>query len=177
MKIYTKRGDAGKTSIIGDQSIDKHNIRIEAYGTIDELNSYLGLVCACPYIAFKKHREELILIQNLLFQIGTSLASKKNNIRINSNDIKNIENFIDGIEFDLTPLKSFILPGGDIWSSYAHISRAICRRAERRVTEFNIANKIDVNIIKFINRLSDYLFVLARYINQIQNVDEIKWNN
>jgi len=177
MKIYTKKGDDGTTSIIGDQSIDKHNIRIEAYGTIDELNSYLGLLCSCPYIAFKKHRAELILIQNILFEIGTSLASTEDDIRINSNDIKNIENFIDKIEANLEPLKSFILPGGDIWSSYAHISRSICRRAERRVTKFNITNKIDDNIIKFINRLSDYLFVLARYINHIQNVDEIKWNN
>ncbi len=177
MKIYTKKGDLGKTTIIGEQGIDKHNIRIEAYGTVDELNSYLGLLRSWNHINFEKHKQELIFIQGILFHIGASLASKKNELYLKLDDVEKIENFIDDIELGLKPLKSFILPGGDFWSSYAQISRSICRRAERRITKFNELNQIDANIIKFMNRLSDYLFVLARYINTINNVDEIKWNN
>ena len=104
------------------------------------------------------------------------MASKENTYTINLDDIKRVENFIDQIELKLSPLNSFILPGGNVWSSYAHISRSICRRAELRITEFNIESVLDINVIKFINRLSDYLFVLARYINHIHNVNEIKWN-
>ncbi len=176
MRIYTKKGDLGKTSIIGGSNIDKHNIRIEAYGTVDELNSYLGLLSSCPYLDFKKHEKELIIIQNCLFQIGASLASQNSINKIKPSEIERIESFIDHIELILPQLKSFILPGGDIWSSYAQISRSVCRRAERRITHLNTVDEIDSNIIKYINRLSDYLFVLARLINYIKNVDEIKWN-
>ena len=176
MKIYTKKGDLGTTSIIGEHNIHKHNIRIEAYGTVDELNSYLGLLGSCPLSAFEKRKQELIFIQNTLFEIGALLASKKNTNSIHLGSIQRVEAFIDQIEVKLEPLRSFILPGGNMWSSYAQISRSICRRAERRVTELNASSKLDINIVKFINRLSDYLFVLARYINHIDNVDEIKWN-
>ena len=176
MKIYTKKGDLGTTSIIGENNIHKHNIRIEAYGTVDELNSYLGLLGSCPLSDFEKRKQELIFIQNTLFEIGALLASKKNTNSIHLDSIQRVEAFIDQIEVKLAPLRSFILPGGNMWSSYAQISRSICRRAERRVTELNASSKLDINIVKFINRLSDYLFVLARYINHIDNVDEIKWN-
>tara|TARA_B100001250_G_scaffold395790_1_gene401085 strand:- start:3124 stop:3660 length:537 start_codon:yes stop_codon:yes gene_type:complete len=177
MKIYTKKGDLGKTSIIGEKDIHKHNIRIEAYGTVDELNSYLGLLISCPHVDFKNQKKQLLCIQNILFQIGASLASKKNIITFNLNDIEKIEVFIDEMDASLDSLKSFILPGGDLWSGYAQISRSICRRAERRITQLHAAEKINTNLIKFMNRLSDYLFVLARYINKINNIPETKWKS
>ena len=177
MKIYTKKGDLGKTSIIGEQNINKHNIRIEAYGTVDELNSYLGLLISCPHIDFQEKKQQLLLLQNILFQIGASLASKNNTISFDLNDTNKIEGYIDEIDAILDPLKSFILPGGNMWSAYAHISRAICRRAERRITKLHATEKINVDLIKFMNRLSDYLFVLARYINKIHDIPETKWKS
>jgi cob(I)alamin adenosyltransferase len=177
MKIYTKKGDLGKTSIIGEKDIHKHNIRIEAYGTVDELNSYLGLLTSCPHVNFKNQKKQLLLIQNILFQIGASLASKNNIITFNLNDTEKIESFIDEMDGVLDPLTSFILPGGDLWSGYAQISRAICRRAERRITALHAVENINTDLIKFMNRLSDYLFVLARYINKINNVGETKWQS
>ena len=180
MKIYTKKGDLGKTSIIGESNIDKHNIRVEAYGTIDELNSVIGLLRSFNHQDFDKHKKELIFIQNCLFTIGSILASKTNVAltvnSINASDIKSLENFIDSIQLKLKPLDAFILPGGDVWIGYAHLSRAICRRAERRITFLNMKQKIDPKIIKFINRLSDYFFVLARQMHDINNIDELKWN-
>jgi len=180
MKIYTKKGDLGKTSIIGASNIDKHSIRIEAYGTIDELNSYIGLIRSFNHTQFSENIKELVFIQDCLFKIGSLLASKsnKNNFdTINLEDIEKIENFIDGIESDLKPLTSFILPGGDMWNSYAQISRAVCRRAERKITLLNSLEKVQVSILTFINRLSDYLFVLARKITILNGTKEIKWNN
>ena len=181
MKIYTKKGDAGKTSIIGESNIDKDHIRIEAYGTVDELNSYIGLLRSYEASDFSQQREELKIIQNTLFSIGAALASKKKqdlsttNL-INQNVIK-IERFIDQMELCLQPLTSFILPGGDLWGGYAHVSRSICRRAERRIISLSIKEKIDTSILVFINRLSDYLFVLGRYITNMNNTEEIKWNS
>ena len=182
MKIYTKKGDNGKTSIIGQSKLNKHDTRIEAYGTIDELNSYIGLIRSYNDIKFKAHISQLEYIQNSLFRIGALLATvsvKKDNssLMILDYDIHKLESFIDDIEEWLPQLKSFILPGGHLWSSHVQVCRSICRRAERRITLLNEIHLLDVNIIKFINRLSDYLFVLSRYINIINNVDEIKWNN
>ena len=177
MKIYTKKGDAGKTSIIGESNIYKDDIRIEAYGTIDELNSYLGLLRSFESSKFSEQKKEIIFIQNCLFNIGTSLASKNNNLKSlpSSQDVVKIEKFIDKMDSFLPPLKSFILPGGCLWNSYAQISRSVCRRAERRVISLSCEKKVDSIILIFINRLSDYLFVLARYIAHINNIEEIKW--
>tara|TARA_B100000902_G_C26943168_1_gene732079 strand:- start:111 stop:653 length:543 start_codon:yes stop_codon:yes gene_type:complete len=178
MKIYTKKGDLGKTSIIGEVNMDKHHIRIESYGTIDELNSHLGLLRSFVHKKMNPHIHELIFIQNNLFTIGAALASKsksKSNHTISNESIIKIEHYIDGIEQELAPLTSFILPGGDRWSSYAQIARAVCRRAERRITQMNTTINVDTNIIKFVNRLSDYLFVLSRKISSVNNIEEIKW--
>ena len=178
MKIYTKKGDLGKTSIIGEINIDKHHIRIEAYGTVDELNSYLGLLRAFAHKKMNPHIEELVFIQSNLFHIGASLASKSKpkSIHTISNEcIVQIEHYIDCIEKELSPLTSFILPGGDRWSSYAQIARSVCRRAERRIIQMNSTIDVDANIIKFMNRLSDYLFVLSRKISSVNNTEEIKW--
>ena len=182
MKIYTKKGDLGKTSLIGESNVDKHHHRIEAYGTIDELNSYLGLVRSYDHSKFKKNKQQLVFIQNCLFKIGASLAKvggkkAKPYNAISLSDVESIEKFIDEIQNSLDTLQSFILPGGNVWSSYVQISRSICRRAERRITLLNQNHVVDLNIIKFINRLSDYLFVLARHINSINDINEIKWNN
>tara|TARA_B100001250_G_C19699102_1_gene743964 strand:- start:585 stop:1127 length:543 start_codon:yes stop_codon:yes gene_type:complete len=180
MKIYTKKGDLGKTSIIGESHIDKHSARIESYGTIDELNSYIGLIRSFNHPKFIDHTKELLFIQDCLFKISAVLASKSTKYNfeiIDSEDTTKVEDFIDNIESDLEPLTSFILPGGDIWSSYAQISRSVCRRAERRITLLNSTEKVHSVIIKFINRLSDYLFVLARKIHGMNNAEEIKWNN
>ena len=178
MKIYTKKGDAGKTSIIGESNIYKNDIRIEAYGSIDELNSYLGLLRSFDSPKFSTQKKELIIIQNSLFNIGATLASKKviPECKISNKEISDLEQFIDQIESKLNPLKSFILPGGELWSSYAQIARSVCRRAERNIISLNIKEAVDPLIITFINRLSDYLFVLARYISFLNNVQEIKWN-
>ena len=180
MKIYTKKGDLGKTSLIGKSNVNKHDIRIEAYGTIDELNSHVGLIRSFDSILFSKHVEELVFIQNTLFLIGATLASPSKSSSIKSltkNHIKKIEVFIDALELQLPPLKSFILPGGDVWTAYAQISRSICRRAERRITLLHKTEKIDILILQFVNRLSDYFFVLARYINKINKTKEIKWKH
>tara|TARA_B100000427_G_C15167415_1_gene445793 strand:+ start:34 stop:576 length:543 start_codon:yes stop_codon:yes gene_type:complete len=178
MKIYTKKGDAGKTSIIGESNIYKNDIRIEAYGTIDELNSYLGLLRSFESSKFSTQKKELMIIQNSLFNIGATLASKKviPECKISNKEIRDLEHFIDQIESKLNPLKSFILPGGELWSSYAQIARSVCRRAERNIISLNIKEGVDPLIIMFMNRLSDYLFVLARYISFLNNVQEIKWN-
>jgi len=180
MKIYTKKGDSGKTSIIGASNLNKHNIKIEAYGTVDELNSLVGLLRSFDHPEFETHKKELVFIQDLLFKIGSILASAsdvEDPFSITSNNIKELESFIDNIESRLEKLTSFILPGGDIWNGYTHLARAVCRRAERRITALNMEQKIDNNILIFINRLSDYFFVLARKINFINDVDEIKWNS
>ena len=178
MKIYTKKGDTGKTSIIGESNIYKNDIRIEAYGTIDELNSYLGLLRSFDSSEFSPQKKELVSIQNALFNIGATLASKKPipDCKISNKEISNVENFIDKMDAQLNPLQSFILPGGELWSSYAQIARSVCRRAERKIISLSIKEEVDPLIITFINRLSDYLFVLARYISFLNNVKEIKWN-
>tara|TARA_B100002052_G_C15608010_1_gene474010 strand:- start:142 stop:678 length:537 start_codon:yes stop_codon:yes gene_type:complete len=176
MKIYTKKGDLGKTSIIGESNIDKNHIRIEAYGTVDELNSYLGLLRSFVHEKMNPHILELIFIQNNLFTIGASLASKSKTSHTISNEcIIKLENYIDSIEQELSSLTSFILPGGDRWSSYTQIARAVCRRAERRIIQMSLTINVDANIIKFMNRLSDYLFVLSRKISRVNNTEEIKW--
>ena len=176
MKIYTKKGDQGRTSIIGETNLSKDDARIEAYGTIDELNSFIGLLRSFDPTIFKKQKDELIVIQKALFCIGASLASKDNNtVSITQEDITSLETFIDNMDANLPTLKSFILPGGDVWTAYAQICRSICRRAERRIISMHEKANIDPYIIPFINRLSDYFFVLARYISKLNNTEEIKW--
>tara|TARA_B100000965_G_scaffold325142_1_gene287337 strand:- start:2311 stop:2859 length:549 start_codon:yes stop_codon:yes gene_type:complete len=181
MKIYTKKGDTGKTSIIGQSKIDKHNIRIEAYGTIDELNSYIGLVRSYDSNNFEKYNSQLQIIQNNLFKIGAVLATVKKDIvdeslLISDSDIYMIENYIDDIDPLLPELKSFILPGGSIWSAHLQVCRSICRRAERRITSLNNSCPIDLNIIKYVNRLSDYFFILSRLVNHLNKIDDVKWD-
>jgi len=180
MKIYTKTGDKGETSLFGAGRVSKDNIRIEAFGTVDELNSFIGLV-----ITESKNdevKQTLIKIQNQLFNLGSDLATpnemESQNIsipRITDEDYKYIEQQIDFFSDKLDELKFFILPGGTRAASILHIARTICRRAERRVVALNNTVKINSNIIIFLNRISDLLFVLARYENKISGINDIKW--
>jgi len=177
MKIYTKTGDNGTTGLFGGSRLSKDDIRIESYGTVDELNSQLG------YLVSQLKNEGLVeqinQVQNLLFVIGSHLATEDPSgmslPSLSAEHIEYLERAIDKMETELNPLKSFILPGGSMAGSICHISRTICRRAERRcVTLSNIA-EIDPLIIPYINRLSDYLFVAARYINHLEGTVETPW--
>lgn len=169
MKIYTKTGDKGQTSIIGKKGIYKHDIRIDAYGTVDELNSYLGLIRSFPEMINSEYEMCILDIQKKLFQLGSYLAQadykniSNRNIMIKDSDITNLENEIDKISKDLPVLKYFVLNGGDILSSHIQISRTICRRAERKLTIVNEKYNINPIWTIFINRLSDFLFILGRF--------------
>lgn len=179
-KIYTKTGDLGKTSLIGGTKVPKSNIRIEAYGTVDELNSFIGLTA--DQLNHAPSRIILKEIQDRLFTIGSSLAcdpDKETKLKIpdlKEPDIALLENEIDKMNEELEEMKSFILPGGHIAISTAHITRCVCRRAERICVNMQENNLfIDPLVIKYLNRLSDYLFVLARYAGHLLGVEDIPW--
>jgi cob(I)alamin adenosyltransferase len=180
LKIYTKTGDKGKTSLIGGTKVPKSHMRIESYGTVDELNSFIGLLN--DYV--KDEHTNIILkeIQDRLFTIGSSLAcdpDKEPLMKIpdlKEDDVLLLEKEIDAMNETLPVMKSFILPGGDVAVSTAHITRCVCRRAERICVNMQENNLfVDALVIKYLNRLSDYLFVLARYIGHQLHVTEIAW--
>lgn len=179
-KIYTKTGDAGRTSLIGGTKVRKNHARINAYGTIDELNAWIGLLG--DQLSDKHIRDLLREIQDRLFTIGSALACdphKEISMKIPDlleSDIILLEKEMDGMNEKLPEMKSFILPGGHSTVSTAHICRTICRRAERITVELDALEPIGQPlIIKYLNRLSDYLFVLARYIGFLNGIEEIKW--
>lgn len=179
-KIYTKTGDLGKTSLIGGTKVLKSHIRIESYGTVDELNSYIGLVN--DMITDEHARAMLKEIQDRLFTIGSSLAcdpDKETLMKIpdlKETDITLLENEIDKMNETLPAMKSFILSGGHPAVSTTHVVRCVCRRAERICVQMQEEGLfIEPVVIKYLNRLSDYLFVLARYIGHLLNVPEIPW--
>lgn len=178
-KIYTRTGDLGKTSLIGGTKVSKSNIRIESYGTVDELNSFVGLVADYVQDETKDFLKE---IQDRLFTIGSSLAcdpDKEPLMRIpdlKEEDVLLLENEMDKMNEVLPPMKNFILPGGHVAVSSAHIARSVCRRAERLcVSMAENDSFVEPLVIKYLNRLSDYLFVLSRYIARIYNAKEIVW--
>jgi cob(I)alamin adenosyltransferase len=177
MKIYTKTGDEGMTSLYGGKRLSKDNLRIEAYGTVDELNSFIGLLNA----GFSEATQNYFLleVQKRLFTIGSNLASDPEKKLVTpdilESDITTLENAMDTMDQLLEPLRFFILPGGDAVVAHAHVCRTICRRAERRVIALHHEAPVDILIIKYLNRLSDYFFVLARYIAHSRNVPEIPW--
>ena len=180
LKIYTKTGDGGKTSLIGGTKVPKSHIRIESYGTVDELNSYIGL-CG-DHIADAAGKTMLKEIQDRLFTIGSSLACDPDKEPLmkmpdlKATDISLLETSIDSMNEILPVMKSFILPGGHMAVSHLHIARCICRRAERicvHMQEEQIF--IDPLVIQYLNRLSDYLFVLARYTGHLAGAEEIAW--
>lgn len=177
MKIYTKKGDTGDTSLFGGQRVSKSAERIEAYGTVDEVNSYVGL--AASYDLSDKGTEHLRKVQELLFTLGADLAtppsSKARIERIAEKDVKFLEDAIDEMEEELTPLKNFILPGGSQPGATLHIARTVCRRAERAAVACQKSDDISDECIKFLNRLSDFFFVIARYENKQAGVREESW--
>lgn len=178
MKIYTKTGDRGETSLIGGTRVPKFHLRIEVYGTVDELNSYIGLI-ACQAID-AHHQQILKEIQDRLFTIGSSLAADPERSKMQipdllPNDITLLEEEIDQMNLVLPPLKNFILPGGNNIVSYCHLARCVCRRAERLAVELSTESFVDANVTIYLNRLSDYLFVLARKLSYDTKTAENIW--
>ena len=178
MKVYTKTGDQGETSLFGGLRVSKGNLRIHAYGTVDELNSYIGLLSDLS--ADESRKSELLRIQDRLFTLGALLAteqeeSKKKLPTLTLSDIGFLETSIDNMEASLDPIKTFVLPGGHPTVSYCHISRCVCRRAERICVELSETNKVEEVVIQYLNRLSDYLFVFSRHLTKILKVKEMPW--
>lgn len=178
MKIYTKKGDKGKTGLIGGTRVSKHNIRIEAYGTVDELNSHLGILR--DRAVSENFKEELIFVQDRLFTLGSLLAAdpEKSTMQlpeIKAGDIVFLEKSIDKMEAELEPMKFFVLPGGHETVSFCHVARCVCRRAERRVCELDEHVSQDPLILAYLNRLSDYLFVYGRFVSMKLGAEEIPW--
>jgi cob(I)alamin adenosyltransferase len=180
MKIYTKTGDKGNTSLIGGTKIPKSHIRIETYGTVDELNSWIGLIR--DLMSEKKIIDLLKEIQDRLFTVGSSLAcdpDKETKLKIpdlHETDVALLEQEIDFMNTKIPPMKYFILPGGHATISQIHIARCVCRRAERLCVHIQMEEQfVEPLVIKYINRLSDYLFVLARYMHNNLDIPEIPW--
>src|SRR3954471_7196541 len=177
-KVYTKTGDKGQTSLIGGTRVPKHHIRIEAYGTVDELNSHVGLIRDQKIDA---HAIELLIeIQDRLFTIGSSLASDPGKSKMKIPDLKEedvtlLEQEMDKMDESLPEMKSFVLPGGHTTVSYCHIARCVCRRAERLSIHLSENSFVAELVIKYLNRLSDYLFVLSRKLSHDLNAEEIPW--
>ena len=180
MKIYTKKGDEGTTSLFGGSRLPKHHIRIESYGSVDELNSFIGLVR--DHLQDTAVRVELKNIQETLFTIGSHLAAdpSKENLwlpEIETSEVELLEKGIDRMEESLEPLKNFILPGGHPVVSYCHVVRCVCRRAERNVVALSEINEIAPILIQYLNRLSDYFFVLARFLGKSLGAEEVIWES
>ena len=185
MKIYTKTGDKGTTALYGGTRVKKYNVRIDSYGTVDELNSYIGLINDQQIDVYIK--KVLLKIQNELFTLGAMLATppeketlksgkeRLNIPKIDDDSILYLEQEIDKMDTELPQMTHFILPGGHQTVSFCHIARCVCRRAERFCVELNDSESVDENILKYLNRLSDFLFTLARKLSKDLSVEEIKW--
>ncbi len=185
MKIYTKTGDKGTTALFGGTRVPKHHIRIESYGTVDELNSHIGLIR--DQEIDPRSKEILMQVQDRLFTLGAILATdpekamlksgkeRLNIPKIDEEDILLLETEMDTMNEDLPPMTHFVLPGGHPTVSYCHIARCVCRRAERLATLLHEQEPTDELVLKYLNRLSDYLFVLARKLTYLLQAEEIKW--
>lgn len=179
MKIYTKTGDTGQTGLIGGRRVSKADLRLDAYGTVDELNSWIGLVRDQPVNS--ERRELLKEVQDRLFTIGAELATdpqkapKQIMPAIVPADVTLLETSMDSMDEELPELRAFVLPGGHQSVSFCHVARTVCRRTERLVIALNGTSPVDPLIIQYLNRLSDYLFVLSRLMAQNLNIDEIEW--
>lgn len=179
MKIYTKTGDQGLTSLIGGKRVPKNSARLESYGTVDELNSYLGMIRS--FVQDEQTGNELIEIQSRLFDVGGNLATDPENeqikvkLGVKDADIELLENAIDRMDSEVPPMQYFVLPGGNQAVSFCHIARTVCRRAERRILDLAEGAEVDVLILKYMNRLSDYLFMLSRKLAHDAGIEEHKW--
>lgn len=178
MKIYTKTGDQGTTGLFGGKRVSKSNIRIDTYGTVDELNSWIGLLRDQEVNA--RRANVLIEIQDRLFTVGSILATEPNSSKVKipsllASDIEFLEKEIDAMEETLEPMKSFILPGGHPAVSFCHVARTVCRRAERLTVHLSDEESVDSIVIQYLNRLSDYLFVLSRKMGSELKITETPW--
>lgn len=178
MKVYTKTGDKGTTALLGGTRVSKAHMRIDAYGTVDELNSHMGLIR--DQQVNESIAEELIAIQNTLFVIGSHLASDPNKSKVVIPEIEDrhvelLEKAIDRMDEELPEMRNFVLPGGHVSVSAGHIARCVCRRTERMVIALAQIEQVNDLIIRYLNRLSDYLFVLCRWMTQKLNVEEVPW--
>ncbi|MEN9302587.1 MAG: hypothetical protein RL264_1016 [Bacteroidota bacterium] len=179
MKIYTKKGDTGTTGLIGGTRIPKHHLRIESYGTVDELNSYIGVVR--DHEVSESTRNQLIEIQDRLFTIGSSLAAdpEKSKMKIpdlKETDVELLEAWMDEMDASLPEMRFFVLPGGHKAVSFCHVTRCVCRRAERLAVHLSEDDFVEPLVLKYLNRLSDYLFVLSRKLTQELNAEEQPWH-
>jgi cob(I)alamin adenosyltransferase len=178
MKIYTRKGDDGKTALLGGDRVSKHHLRVEAYGTVDELNSHVGLLRAMAEDAVVT--TVLSDVQDRLFTLGSYLASAAGSKMIlpqlEESDIAGLESEIDRMTVELPELKNFILPGATVAGSQAHVVRCVCRRAERLVVMLNDNEDVEALIIPYLNRLSDYFFTLARFLDRKNGGEEITWS-
>ena len=181
MKVYTKTGDGGMTSLIGGSRVKKNNIRLEAYGGVDELNACLGMIRSYPVM--EDERAQLVEIQRVLFVVGANLATdaavvaEEKIMVCQAGNVAFLEDAIDRMEALLPPARFFILPGGDPVVSACHIARTVCRRVERRIMDMNEEVAVDERVLQYINRLSDYLFVLSRKLAHDRQVEEEVWRN
>ena len=179
MKIYTRKGDDGTTGLLGGVRVAKHHARIEAYGNVDELNSYLGLLR--DLLADSPHSQMILAIQDRLFTIGSHLAldpsheGKMQLPQLHSEEVATLEKAMDDMDEKLQPMKNFVLPGGHPTVSHVHIARCICRRAERSIVFLNEQSALEPLILEYMNRLSDYLFTLSRMISAEKNAIETPW--
>ncbi len=178
-QVYTKTGDRGRTSLIGGTRVPKNDKRLEAYGTVDELNTFIGMIRS--YDIDEGSKLQIIKIQKKLFEIGaylatdTNVADLRDKLKYNEADIEELEQQMDAMDELLPPLKYFLLPGGHPCVSYCHISRTVCRRAERCILTVVDESEVNTWVVRYINRLSDYLFVLSRHLSKYFDVNEIPW--
>lgn len=179
--LYTGTGDAGSTSLVGGERVKKNSVRLEAYGTVDELSSNLGAILSepdCP----EEVKGQLLRVQNILFNIGCYLATdvkpgeEPKATLLKDGDIPDLEGWIDALDEQTPKIRAFVLPGGCPQCARAHIARVVCRRAERRILDLAEISYVDPAVVKYVNRLSDYLFILARYFNFIAGVEELVWS-
>ncbi len=179
-KLYTGTGDTGQTSLVGGNRVSKTCIRLESYGTLDELSSFLGVLVSCVDCT-AKIREQILDIQNKLFDIGSYLATAVESdtqplcSATGVGDISQIESWIDELDSDTPRIKAFVIPGGAPAASHCHVARTVCRRAERIILRLAEEEFVDPMMIKWVNRLSDYLFIAARHLNHVSGVEEITW--
>ena len=182
MKIYTKTGDSGTTSLVGGQRVSKTDIRIEAYGTADELNSFVGWLRSMPASRHDIYDPMLNDIQNKLFVIGAALATPEDKkqqyaLSVTANDVTKIEHDIDMLGEGLPEQRAFILPGGNQTIALCHVCRTVCRRLERRITELAKTEKVDDFILQYVNRLSDFMYILSKNVHFYDKIDIFLWKS
>ena len=178
MKIYTKTGDKGETGLMGGKRLGKDSLRIAAYGDVDELNAILGI---CRALNREPHIETMLHhLQRELFELGADLStphSEKHQVpRVREDQVQQLERWIDEIDAQLKPLKNFILPGGGLTAAHLHLARTVCRRTERLIVALARLEEIGAEVVKYVNRLSDLLFMMARFSNQLEKTAEERWS-